>query len=329
MAFVSSVLVLTDATPGAPRNSGTNGDLNALMNWALPQAGWTRDYNNAGTNESVFRPPNGIRNRLYVRHDSAASGFAGLAVVRACESATAYNALVDPFPTVAQVADTNCNWAVSTAASTASRPFVILLTDVGVAYFSAISGAADNFDFGLFTDCAARYGADNYASVIHVRDSTSTSATIGMNTPTTPSANSSSTTNVGKPFFMRNITGTVKSSRAIFYGAGANTATPSLGIAPSASIISSGYGGTVDRQKLLLTDSDSQSTTVGGSPIIGRAAVPNVWQTMHSSLAGRGQADTITDAAYNPAATFTLLKSTLGYGAVIENTNTWTGYPAG
>ena len=97
-----SIIHLTEASSGAPRNSGTNGDLCVLLDWALvTNGGWS--IVQTAANARVYKPIGGNGFLLYVNHDSAVSGAAQLATVRGCESATAASeaGLVSPFPTIA------------------------------------------------------------------------------------------------------------------------------------------------------------------------------------------------------------------------------------
>ena len=53
---VTGLMLLTEASVGAPTLNSSDGSLNALINWACTtQGNWTREFHNAGTNESVFR----------------------------------------------------------------------------------------------------------------------------------------------------------------------------------------------------------------------------------------------------------------------------------
>ena len=310
---------LTSASSGATRNSGTNGDFNALANWALPQAGWTRPYHNAGTNESVFAPPGGGV-VLYLRHDSAASGSACLTVARAAESASAYNVLTDPFPTVAQVANTSCNWLVSSTANTTDRPFIINVWETGFLYFSKFSSTSDVWEWGgLVYPWARLTGDTSYPWLMIQRNSTATSNS-QVNAVATSSAFAVSG---AKAHFMRDFAGVIKSSTGYFNGRGGN-----IGTVPGAPAIRAGVGNTVDREKLCVHDLNSSTNTVGSAGVLIRGCIPNIWTPLHSSLTGVTETDVLTDATYNVSSTFTLLKANTGNnGIILENTNTSDGFP--
>ena len=122
-------IYLTESSPGAPALSGTNGTLCNVLDWALPQKGWAIEY--TATNNRIYRPGAGNRNRLFVSHDSTVSSDPRLATVRGCENASAANvsSLVAPFPTTTQLANTHSTVSVSNVSSTLARPYRIILTD--------------------------------------------------------------------------------------------------------------------------------------------------------------------------------------------------------
>jgi hypothetical protein len=157
-----SLIHLNQASAGAPRNSGTNGDLVTLLDWALvTNGGWTIDK--TATNARVYLPVSGNGFRLYVNHDSAVSGAATLATVRGCETATAASeaGVTNPFPTIAEIAATSATWCVSSAASTTSRNFDIYVTPSFMMYFSNINGLVA-WDVGMFGDFSAAITGDVY-----------------------------------------------------------------------------------------------------------------------------------------------------------------------
>ena len=103
---------VSETTVGAPnsgRISGTNGDLYAMMKYAVQLQGWAVEYDDTINFACVLRPATGNRFRLHLNDNSATSGNAGLCVVRGCENASAAATLVDPFPTVALVANGSSN----------------------------------------------------------------------------------------------------------------------------------------------------------------------------------------------------------------------------
>lgn len=312
---------LTEASSGATRNSGTNGDLNTLLNWALPQAGWTRTYHNAGTFESVFEIPGGGKG-LYVCHNSAITGNAGFAEVRMFESATGYAFadLVDPVPTLAQVAHNASVWWVSSVESTADRAFLINVWETGIEYISNINSVADNYGGGLMCLPFSRLPADVWAWCIGQRGSTSTA--VGADLLATNVGSALGTSLTGKMFFMRNYAGSIKSTYASISARGT-----SLGIVPGAPVIFAGVGGVAEKEKILVHDHGASTNVIAANAVPIRACIPNFWSPVHSALTGATFTDVFTDTDYDPAADFKLTRAATNNGIFLETTNTSTGFP--
>lgn len=302
-------IVLTNASSGATRNAGTQGDLTTLLDWALPQKGWAIEY--TGANERVYRPGSGIRNRLYVNHNTATSGNAGLAVVRGCENASSSSVLVDPFPTVALASNALSNWLISNAASTVDRPFRIYLSETFVYYCSNYSGLTDQWDFGFFGDVPPSL-TDPYATVMIQRFSTGTSSA-GIAQTTTAAVTGGS--NV---FWMRDITGATKSSRGNLAVAGTN-----LGSVSGTPGARAGFGNRIYREKVAVSDGATITATPSSLSIPRRGWMPNLWSGLHLNKGSVTDADTFTDTAYNPSATFKLLSSNSTANIIMEETDTW------
>lgn len=303
-------LVLTNASPGATRNSGTNGDLCTLLDWALPQAGWAIEY--TGTNSRVYRPGVGLRNRLYVQHDSSVSGHAGISVVRGCENASSSTVLTDPFPTVAQIANNSSNWAVSSLANTTDRPFRIYINETFIIYFSNTTGTADQWEMGFFGDPEPAL-TDPYSTIISVRNNTSSSGFQGIGQSVSNALSSS-----GNIFWMRDITGATKSSRGVLYASGT-----ALGTVTGASAARGGYQNRVYREKIAVSDLASTSATPSILSLVKRAWVPNLWNPLHVGRGSLSDVDTFTDTAYNPSALFRGLSGISNPFVIIEETDTW------
>lgn len=301
MAFPNFVH-LTNASPGAPRNSGTNGDLCALLDWALPQVGWAIEFTSG--NARVYRPAVGNRFRLHVNHDSGTSGAAQKAVVRGCEDASNATTLIDPFPTVAQVADTNSNWLVSTTANTTARAFHIVAWDTGVIYMSNASGGANLWSFGMYCDTEENGDPDSWGTILSQRSNTTTSGNVNVGVATTFSAGSAL-------HWARSIDGVVKSASGHFYGSGAT-----MGQVTGGPTLTNGIGGKVRREAVF--------ANCNSSLLLRRGAVPNIWQGIALGLGTITDADTFTDTAYNPASLFVALQQINNQGCVLlETTNTW------
>lgn len=308
---------ITQATPGAPPVAGTNGYGNDFMNWLLVTiGGWARIYHNAATFESVFQMPGGSQRCLYVCHNSAISGSAHRMVVRGCESATGYTYadLVDPFPLVSQVADSACNWLLSTAATTATRDVRAEVWESGVAVNFDVAGAGTGWQGAAFGDADPVYPSDNFSTFLVQRDSTNTVVNTAPFTASTTTSASGST----KVFFCRSIDGLQKSTRAAFVGSG------SIGSFSGAPAMDSGYLGQPRHKSIVMTCSGAQGTTPGANAIIERAFLPCFRQPLHNGLGSMTAADFFTDSGYAPGCVLRPLTTNAGFtGAFFQETNDW------
>lgn len=308
---------LTNASPGATRNSGTNGDLCALLDWALPQAGWAIEFSSG--NARQYRPATGNRFRLNVIHDSTVSGAAQRAMVRGWEVASSATAGTDPFPLTTQAADNASNWLVSTLANTTDRPFRLLVWDTGVIYMSNAGGVANRWSYGDFCDVTENDDPDTWGTHIFCRNSTSNSIVSALSSPNLNGVSTGS-------YFARDISGTIKSSMGCFFG---NSTT--LGATSnSLPAIDAGYLGKIRRERVAVSCFGSQSNVLGSNALIRRGFIPQLWTGLGSGMGAVTDADTFTDSLYNPGALFRFnnisADNTL---VVLETTNTWLEPPVG
>ena len=308
-----SWLVLTDASPGATRNAGVNGDLCTLLDWALPQAGWAIEY--TATNARVYRPGSGNRFRLHVRHDSAVSGAAQRALVRGCESASNATTLVDPFPTVSQVGDTASNWLVSTTANTTTRPFRIYLSETFVAYFSNVGSTANVWEMGFFGDMSPEL-TDSWATACSVRGFATDTVSSGIGLQQTTTTNLS--TSPGGVYWVRDITGATKSSTGLLYAQGSQ-----MGNVTGCVGARGGYANRIYRDAVGVSCRASATTTASSLGLVKRGWVPGMWNPLHIGRGTVSDADTFTDTAYNPLASFRLLSGSATSCVIMEETDTW------
>ncbi|SDQ41841.1 hypothetical protein SAMN05216569_1050 [Pseudoxanthomonas sp. CF125] len=315
-------IVLTNASSGATRNSGTNGDLCTLLDWALPQAGWAIEYTAA--NARVYRAASGNRLRVNVRHDSAISGAAQRCFVRGCESASSATAITDPFPLASQVVDANSNWLVSTTASTVDRPFIICLNETFFYYFSQVGSVANEWSMGFFGDAPAEYSGDSWNTVCAVRANASNTAvsTNGIGQPTSCGFTVGPT---GQIFFARDVTGAIKSSQSSI--GGFSSTSVAMGQLTAGNAARAGYQNKIYRTHVGVNDYASITGTASTLALISRAWLPNLWQPLHLGRGAVSDVDTFTDTAYNPAASFRMLScngaTTTGPCCIIEETDTW------
>lgn len=314
-------LVLTEASVGATRNAGTNGDLTTLLDWALPQASWAIEYTSG--NARVYRPSTGNRFRLHVNHDSVVSGGAQRALVRGCEDASAASTLVDPFPLVGQVVDANSNWLVSTAANTTTRPFKIYLSETFVFYFSQVSSTANEWSMGFFGDVPPEYDSDVWNTIISQRNSATNTGVssngIGQVVGTTLTGAN------GPLHWVRDITGATKSSVGILYASAGTILT--MGAATGAPGARAGYQNAIYREFVGVSDYAATVNTPTSLSLIKRGWVPHLWNPLHNGRNSVNDVDTFTDIPYDPTASFRMLScsaaSLSGPCCIIEETDTW------
>lgn len=313
-----AIVHLTEASSGAPRLSGTNGDLCAVLDWALVQNGWAIEYTSG--NARVYRPGSGNRFRLHVNHDSATSGNAGLAVVRGCENASGATTLTDPFPTVALLGNTLSNWLVSSAASTTARNFDIFVGTTFVIYAVNFSGATNVWEVHFFGDAPPTLAGDPYNTTLFVRNSTSTASQIFFT-----GSMSASPGGLLTVWWCRSFDGSVKSTRGAYlfsttaWGEIDSTALPKVFLGPS---------GGLDSTKVPVADSGSTSGT--GSATLGmpyRGWLPNFRMPIHSGrqAATPNARDTYTDTALSASFLGTIFcqNNAAASGVVVIEGDTW------
>lgn len=302
--------LLTNASPGATRNSGTNGDLKTLLKWACLQAGWT--IIDETTNAILLLPAAGNGFPLLINHDSAVSGAAQRCLVRGCESGASVGSLTDPFPLTTQVADASSNWLVSNTASTTDRPFIIEVWDSGLLYLSQFNGTA--WDGGVYVTAPATRSADTWNTYIGVRNSTSNTSSAWLTQNPIPNGGVGLT-----GFFARSFDGTVKSSRAMLSAitaqiGGSVVAWPAAG---------SGPDGEIDSDPIGIACAGSQSTTISSSAIMRRAWLPQFRAPLCDGIGSFDSSTTFANTAYDPTAVFRLINSSTEPFIVLEETNTY------
>ena len=308
---------------GAPTLTGQNGSFNAVCNWIVGLVGGTRTYHDGASNQSVFQWPGGHQQSFYVCHDSSLSGAAQRAIWRACESATgyAYADLVNPYPSVSQVADTNCNVVCSASANATVRAYAGIAWEGGM----AITIQADGTWWlppMYIGDAIPLYSGDVYTSICSVRGANNNAIT------TSPASHGGSSTSMVYGTFLywfrRSIDGLVVSTTASH---APTTAGNGLGNISGGPTLSGGYNGNIIHRPLILSCSGS---SVGTAPdttrnVFARAAIPNIRAPMCNGPGTYTHADFLTDSAYSPGCVLRpyFLGSGNVAGALLEETNTW------
>lgn len=309
-----SITYLTQASSGATRNSGTDGDLTTLLDWAVSgRHGWTTAY--AGTNKRVYQSTSGFL--VYVNHNAADSGGAQIAIVRGCESASDVDTRTNEFPTVAQVANANANWQVSTTANTTTRDFRII---VGVDFFVYMTKANGFYwEFYFFGKMSPRYSGDTWAVACSTRNTSSASgigySPLNANYGSIASAIYSTSSRI---FWMRDASGTIKSTRGEVSGFGYLVGN----IGGTAPAPLAGYLNALVREHFSLMCIGSSSTTPGALALHRRAWLPNCWFPIASGVGSLTDADTFTDSAWDAGAAFAIVPGSNGF-MIVETTDTW------
>lgn len=313
----TGAIYLTEASVGAPALSGTNGALCALLDWALPQKNWAIEH--ATGHARVYRPGVGNRYRLFVAHDSAISGSAGLATVRGAEHAEGASVaqLVDPFPTEAQLSNANSSFMVSNTVSSLQRPWHMVLSETFIVLaVSSLSQATTGWDLFLFGDAAGREAGDAFGTFIHIGGvSTTNTGSRALNSALAPHPFAA------KTYWCRSIDGAIKSSRGCMVGSGlAGVAFMSATGLPPMRV---GYGGRINRELLAASCIGSSTVVAGESAVHRRGWVPNVWNPLHTGLGTVTADDEFTDTQYAAGSVFCVIPATSWIAAIIEASDTW------
>lgn len=310
-----AIVHLTEASASAPRLSGTNGDLCAVLDWGLVQNGWTIDFSSG--NKRCYRAATGNRFILYVEHDSATSGNAGLAVVRGAESQSG-GTLTDPFPTIALVANSNANWLVSNAASTAARNFDLYIGTTWIILAVNYTGATNTWEIHFFGDIPPTLAGDSYNTAIFNRNSTSVSSA------TWYGRSVSTFTSTPGWTWARSYDGTVKSSAGGPY----TYTSGNWGVASNCPQPLAGPSGAVDSRVVPLCDVGATSGAgVGTVGLAVRGWLPQFREPLHNGAGGTlATRTTFTDTAFNPLSVFNPVRSgsaTTSNFAIIQEDDHW------
>lgn len=310
---------------GAPTLTGQNGSFNAVCNWIIGLVGGTRTYHDGASNQSVFQFPGGHQQSFYVCHDSSLSGAATRAIWRACESATgyAYADLVNPYPSVLQVADNACNILCSTSANATARAYAGIAWEGGL----AITVQADGTWWlppMYIGDAIPLYSGDVYASICSVRNSNSNNILVSSASNGGSSSMLHGTSNY---WFRRSIDGVVVSTSASHSPTNAGSGLGTINNGPT---LSGGYNGNVIHRPLILSCSGAPVSGAGSGAIdttrnvFARAAVPNIRVPMCNGPGTYTHADFLTDSAYSPGCVLRpYFSGSSNAGVLLEETDTW------
>lgn len=304
--------------------TGQNGTLITLLDSILVTGeGWTKTY--SATNKAVYTQASGNGFCIRVVDDGSLAAGAREALVRAAESATDVDTLVDAFPTTTQLANANCVWRKSSTADATTRTYHAVADGNCLHLLIYFDGVASNGDMYTFGDTEPFYTGDGYNTVFTCRAAgnvntngscTSFSVTQGLN----PS---------GKTMCMwmaRSADGLIKSdvslwllNNQVFGNSGftdpdyPNTATNKLHM---------GYYG--------IMSAYSNTTAVSQSGSMFRGIVPHILEPLLGSGTGTlANGDTFVDSSYDGTADSLILLQTEGgtfstaRKVVMQKAGTW------
>ena len=288
--------------------------------------GWTKTY--SGTNKAVYTQATGNGFVLRVLDDGSMAGGAVEAIVRAAESATDVDTLVDAFPNTTQVSDANCTWRKSDTADSTTRAYHCVADGNCfhlLIYFGGTpsSSSCDMYSFG---DTEPYYTGDGYNTFITVRGASNSGAGANCTQYLYTSTITSTATNTHF-CFARSADGLVKADRGWWLGNNAIFGNTNAGSHPV-------YPNTATN-KLHMTYMNSlsvysDSTTAAQSGAMYRGAVPHIFEPLlGSSVGSMVNGDIFTDSAYDASSSFIILQigGATSFGAdrrvVMQTAGTW------
>ena len=311
----------TDAS--APVLNGQSGSLLGLLRALLvgtagiaygtkASAGWTEPF--TGINKAIFLTPDGA---CYYRvlNDNSQGGTNGSsqAVVRGAEGATDVDTLVDPFPTVAQVANDLCVWRASSDTTATARPWQAVVTP-GLLMLT-ISNDGTSSDLHLMGAYSANQAANAWAYLVNSRGPFSWAPIAAGKC----AINSLTVAFTSKMFAMRAPEGAIKSVRADLFAPSSDFNNEMGRSGPTAPL----QNGAIDIQKVrVMVNRGTASTNVQAS-VAG--LVPNLWEMLHGGVSGIDDADTFTVPTDALSAEYLIRRLSVSNAMMFawETTDTW------
>lgn len=253
--------------------------------------GWTKTY--SGTNKAVYTQASGNGFCFRVLDDGSGAGGAREAVVRGAESATDVDTLVDPFPTVAQISDANCNWRKSNTADSTTRNYYCVADG---SFFFLIINFNGTFDIDIcaFGDPEPFYSGDGFATFITTRNASNSSSN-GLSSNNCISS-LHTTTLTPQMFFARSADGLVKSDYGNWSGSlssfGATSTNSSYYPNTSTNKLHFGY--------MCVRSAYSNTGTPGTAGEMYRGVVPHIFEPHLGNGTGvLADGDTFKDSSYD------------------------------
>lgn len=285
---------------------------------SLPKKGWAEVF--TGTDKAVFRTVDGVAYLSVVTGTATGTASYRECIVRGAEGATDVDTLIDPFPTVAEVANTNARWRVSNTLDSTTRPWVLVADDDWLMLsIEHNTGAADFYIFGKYSRARS---ANSWPYIINTRNIENLN-----NEGRAAGCSQAAYVGTGGTFLhaMRSPDGVIKSPRASLVTESSSSTTshtlPGVNgppipnadglifMSPPQVWINSGAGATL-----------SSPTSCG--------FFPNLWSPMHNfGAAGRAVVfgDVFNASGYDPSAQFMFLgpKTDASGKWIVELTDTW------
>lgn len=287
---------------------------------ALPKKGWTLLF--SGTNKVVLRTVDGV-GIIRVMQDGSNTGGFREALVRAAESATNVDTLVDLYPNLTEVVAGNETWRSTDTLDATARPWMLVADENWfILCIRFGTTAADMYLFGPYSSVS---GSNSWPYVINCRNISNSTSESSSNSACGFAMGFAGGFSSQRLFAMRTPDGITKSPRAAFV-------TPSSGQSSSLGF-PGGLGPAIPNADGAIVKSPPQLWINGAA---GASAVnpqfsgffPNLWAPLHSfSAPGRAVAygDTFNSPGYDPSAQFILTgpaNDTLGKW-IVETTDTW------
>lgn len=180
-----TVTVYRSSDASAPSLTGQVGSLNSLLYACLvtgygakAAAGWSRTYNDAGNNTSVFRQGSGPMHYLRVNDNAPGAGGARESRLVGYEAMTDVNTGTGPFPTAAQMANGVFARKSATADGTV-RSWMLVATAKMCHLFMYAGDVASRANALSFGSIYSIVPAEGYATILIGRDTENTGATTG------------------------------------------------------------------------------------------------------------------------------------------------------
>lgn len=317
----------------APVLTGQNGSLITLLDAVLVNgygsksaAGWTKQY--SGTNKAVYKMGSGGTNCvLRILDDgSVATAAAREANARAAESASDVDTLADPFPLVANIADTVNIWRKSTSADSTARVWKAVADSRLILLW--VEHSTTQSELYIFGDLEPIYPGDAYCCFMMTRG-TANSASSMQVFASAPSSVGSSVSSL-RSAMMRSASGSLKAEVAAPLAGSSNN----FGNAGNASTVSdypNPYTSKLHLLQAMVISQGSNSAATSSDGCMPRAWIPWLFEPIHGlGFTGLAHNDTFTDTAYNASSEFVFLVGNTGSPAtgipkcVLQTAGAWT-----